>query len=34
MNTVIIINLNGNAFHLDEPGYHSLRAIWSERKRS
>ena len=26
MNTVIIINLNGNAFHLEEPGYHSLRA--------
>jgi phage shock protein PspC (stress-responsive transcriptional regulator) len=26
MNTVIIINLNGNAFHLDEPGYQSLRA--------
>jgi hypothetical protein len=25
MNTVIIINLNGNAFHLEEPGYHSLR---------
>jgi phage shock protein PspC (stress-responsive transcriptional regulator) len=26
MNTVIIINLNGNAFHLEEPGYKSLRA--------
>jgi phage shock protein PspC (stress-responsive transcriptional regulator) len=26
MNTVIIINLNGNAFHLEEPGYLSLRA--------
>jgi phage shock protein PspC (stress-responsive transcriptional regulator) len=26
MNTVIIINLNGNAFHLDEPGYQNLRA--------
>jgi phage shock protein PspC (stress-responsive transcriptional regulator) len=26
MNTVIIINLNGNAFHLEEPGYQSLRA--------
>ena len=26
MNTVIIINLNGNAFHLEEPGFHSLRA--------
>jgi phage shock protein PspC (stress-responsive transcriptional regulator) len=26
MNTVIIINLNGNAFHLDEPAYQSLRA--------
>ena len=25
MNTVIIINLNGNAFHLDEPAYQSLR---------
>src|SRR5580704_4644712 len=25
MNTVIIINLNGNAFHLEEPGYQSLR---------
>jgi phage shock protein PspC (stress-responsive transcriptional regulator) len=25
MNTVIIINLNGNAFHLEEPGYLSLR---------
>jgi phage shock protein PspC (stress-responsive transcriptional regulator) len=25
MNTVIIVNLNGNAFHLEEPGYHSLR---------
>ena len=25
MNTVIIINLNGNAFHLEEPGYVSLR---------
>ncbi|HEY0803194.1 MAG TPA: PspC domain-containing protein [Steroidobacteraceae bacterium] len=26
MNTVIIINLNGNAFHLEELGYQSLRA--------
>jgi phage shock protein PspC (stress-responsive transcriptional regulator) len=26
MNTVIIINLNGNAFHLEEAGYQSLRA--------
>lgn len=26
MNTVIIINLNGNAFHLEEPGFQSLRA--------
>jgi phage shock protein PspC (stress-responsive transcriptional regulator) len=26
MNTVIIVNLNGNAFHLEEPGYQSLRA--------
>jgi phage shock protein PspC (stress-responsive transcriptional regulator) len=26
MNTVIIINLNGNAFHLEESGYQSLRA--------
>ena len=26
MNTVIIINLNGNAFHLEEPGYLKLRA--------
>jgi len=26
MNTVIIINLNGNAFHLDERGFESLRA--------
>ncbi len=26
MNTVIIINLNGNAFHLEEPGFVSLRA--------
>src|SRR3984885_4825613 len=26
MNTVIIINLNGNAFHLEEPGYLNLRA--------
>src|SRR5271168_2026799 len=26
MNTVIIINLNGNAFHLDEQGFESLRA--------
>src|SRR5580692_3992391 len=25
MNTVIIVNLNGNAFHLEEPGYHRLR---------
>jgi phage shock protein PspC (stress-responsive transcriptional regulator) len=25
MDTVIIINLNGNAFHLEEPGYQSLR---------
>jgi phage shock protein PspC (stress-responsive transcriptional regulator) len=25
MNTVIIINLNGNAYHLEEPGYQSLR---------
>jgi len=25
MNTVIIINLNGNAFHLEEPGFQSLR---------
>jgi phage shock protein PspC (stress-responsive transcriptional regulator) len=26
MNTVIIINLNGNAFHVEEPGFQSLRA--------
>jgi phage shock protein PspC (stress-responsive transcriptional regulator) len=26
MNTVIIINLNGIAFHLEEPGFQSLRA--------
>jgi phage shock protein PspC (stress-responsive transcriptional regulator) len=26
MNTVIIINLNGNAFHLEEPGFQGLRA--------
>src|SRR6204780_4475076 len=26
MNTVIIINLNGNAFHLEESGFQSLRA--------
>jgi phage shock protein PspC (stress-responsive transcriptional regulator) len=26
MNTVIIVNLNGNAFHIEEPGYASLRA--------
>lgn len=26
MNTVIIINLNGNAFHLEEPGLQRLRA--------
>ena len=26
MNTVIIINLNGNAFHLEEPGFKSLSA--------
>src|SRR5271168_44852 len=26
MNTVIIINLNGNAFHLEEAGFASLRA--------
>lgn len=26
MNTVIIINLNGNAFHLEEPGFAGLRA--------
>src|ERR1700690_3773124 len=26
MNTVIIINLNGNAFHLEEPGFQALRA--------
>jgi phage shock protein PspC (stress-responsive transcriptional regulator) len=25
MNTVIIVNLNGNAFHLEEPGFQSLR---------
>jgi phage shock protein PspC (stress-responsive transcriptional regulator) len=25
MNTVIIVNLNGNAFHLEETGYQSLR---------
>ena len=33
MNTVIIINLNGNAFHLEEPGYLSLRA-YLERAQS
>src|SRR5271167_725589 len=33
MNTVIIINLNGNAFHLEEPGYQSLRA-YLERAQS
>jgi phage shock protein PspC (stress-responsive transcriptional regulator) len=26
MNTVVIVNLNGNAFHIEEPGYVSLRA--------
>lgn len=26
MNTVIIINLNGNAFHVEEPGYVALRS--------
>jgi phage shock protein PspC (stress-responsive transcriptional regulator) len=26
MNTVIIVNLNGNAFHLEETGYQSLQA--------
>jgi len=26
MNTVIIVNLNGNAFHIEEPGYEALRA--------
>jgi phage shock protein PspC (stress-responsive transcriptional regulator) len=26
MNTVIIINLNGNAFHLEEPGFQNLQA--------
>jgi phage shock protein PspC (stress-responsive transcriptional regulator) len=26
MNTVIIVNLNGNAFHLEEAGYRSLQA--------
>jgi phage shock protein PspC (stress-responsive transcriptional regulator) len=26
MNTVIIVNLNGNAFHLEEPGYRALHA--------
>jgi phage shock protein PspC (stress-responsive transcriptional regulator) len=26
MNTVIIINLNGNAFHLEEPGFQSLHS--------
>jgi phage shock protein PspC (stress-responsive transcriptional regulator) len=26
MNTVIIVNLNGNAFNLEEPGFQSLRA--------
>jgi phage shock protein PspC (stress-responsive transcriptional regulator) len=26
MNTVIIVNLNGNAFHLEEAGFQSLRA--------
>jgi len=26
MNTVIIVNLNGNAFHMEEPGFHMLRA--------
>jgi phage shock protein PspC (stress-responsive transcriptional regulator) len=26
MNTVIIINLNGNAFHVEDPGFQSLRA--------
>jgi phage shock protein PspC (stress-responsive transcriptional regulator) len=26
MNTVIIVNLNGNAFHIEEPGYVALRA--------
>src|SRR5271156_1562409 len=33
MNTVIIINLNGNAFHLEEPGFASLRA-YLERAQS
>src|SRR5271155_3341476 len=26
MNTVIIVNLNGIAFHLEEPGFQTLRA--------
>jgi phage shock protein PspC (stress-responsive transcriptional regulator) len=26
MNTVIVVNLNGIAFHIEEPGFHSLRA--------
>jgi len=26
MNTVIVVNLNGVAFHIEEPGFHSLRA--------
>lgn len=26
MHTVIIVNLNGNAFHIEEPGYAALRA--------
>jgi hypothetical protein len=26
MNTVIVVNLNGNAFHIEEPGFDLLRA--------
>jgi hypothetical protein len=25
MNTVIVVNLNGNAFHIEEPGFDLLR---------
>jgi phage shock protein PspC (stress-responsive transcriptional regulator) len=33
MNTVIIVNLNGNAFHLEEPGFQSLR-VYLERAQA
>jgi phage shock protein PspC (stress-responsive transcriptional regulator) len=33
MNTVIIVNLNGNAFHLEEPGFQCLR-VYLERAQA